>query len=76
MVTYDIFSKYYDIYEMSKDATFLVVIHKAKDHKPTNDKPNISGMYFYINLKKIIRQIVERLQFMKTIEGTYLNIQD
>jgi hypothetical protein len=24
-VTYDLFSRYYDIYQMSKDGTFLVV---------------------------------------------------
>jgi hypothetical protein len=48
----------------------------SKRSKPTNDKPNINGIDFHINLKKFIRQIKEeRLQFVKTFEGTYLEIQ-
>ena len=50
-------------------------IHEAKDQKPTNDKPNIYDMDFHINLKNFIRQIKQRLQLMKTIEGMDLNIQ-
>ena len=48
---------------------------KQKNEKPTNDKPYINGMDLQINLKISIRQINERLQFTKTIEGTHLNIQ-
>ena len=46
---------------------------ESKRSKQTNDKPNINGMDFKINLKKFIKE--ERLQFMKTFEGTHLNIQ-
>ena len=49
---------------------------QAKDQKLTNDKPNVYDMAFHINLKNFIKQIKERLQFMKTIEGTDVNIQD
>jgi hypothetical protein len=48
---------------------------KVKDEKPKNDKPNINGMDLQINLKIVTRQINGRLQFMKTIEGTHINIQ-
>ena len=37
---------------------------------------NLKNFTFHINLKIFIRQIKERLQFMKTIEGTDVNIQD
>ena len=49
-------------------------IHDEKDQKPTNEKPNVNGMDFQIILKKFNKQLNGRLQFMKTIEGTHLDI--
>ena len=56
---------------MSNDfTTSTIAIHRAKDQIPTNGKPNINGLDFWIYIKNLIKQIKERLQFMKTIEGT------
>jgi tRNA U34 2-thiouridine synthase MnmA/TrmU len=54
----------------------MTSIHQEKDQKPTHDNPNINTIDFQNNFKNFIRRIKERQQlFMKTIEGTHLNIQ-
>ena len=72
--TYQIISKMQR--QCVKDSYVGDTVHEAKNQKPTNDKPNINVMDLQVILKNFIKQIKERLQFMKTIEGTYLNIQD
>jgi hypothetical protein len=60
--------------ELRATITSAPSIHEVKDEKPRNDKPNINGMDLQTNLKIFIRQINERLQFMKSIQGTHLDI--